>query len=302
MGYLVKNVLLECNIFSRSSLCDKKYRVCPEIIMKVIVLSDNIGSGEIRGEWGLSFYIEFNGRKYLLDTGGSDLFLNNAEKLGIDISDVDCAILSHAHYDHSLGMEAFFRVNSKAVFFVSPNAGENCYSGRCFLSRYIGLPKGVLSTYRERIKMPSGVAEIDKDVFVVPHSTDGLSKIGRRSHLYVRRGWRFLPDDFSHEQSLVFRTDRGLVIFNSCSHSGADVVMEEVGRAFPGESVVAYLGGLHLFRLNGSEVREIALRIRKSGISRVITGHCTGDNAFAVLKSCLGDAIDQFHCGMSVEL
>lgn len=270
--------------------------------MTVTVLSDNIGCGSLKGEWGLAFHIEFGGKRYLLDTGGSDLFLTNARQLGIDISEVDCAILSHAHYDHSKGMEAFFDVNTKADFFVSPNARENCYGGLGFLSRYIGLPKGVLSAYKDRIKMPEGISQIDENVFVVPHSTEGLSGIGRKSHLYVRRGWRYVPDDFSHEQSLVLREEDGLVIFNSCSHSGADVVMEEVGRAFPGEGVKAYLGGLHLFRMNDGEVREIADKIRKAGINKVITGHCTGDKAFAVLKSCLGDAIDQFHCGMVIEL
>ena len=270
--------------------------------MKITVLSDNIGCGALKGEWGLSFHIEFGGKKYLLDTGGSDLFLANAKELGIDISEVDCAVLSHAHYDHSLGMEAFFNANSKADFYVSPNAGENCYAGLWFLSRYIGMPRGVLSAFRDRIKTPSGVAGIDKDVFVVPHSTEGLSRIGRRSHMYIRRGWRCVADDFNHEQSLVFRTDNGLVIFNSCSHSGADIVMEEVGRAFPGENVKAYLGGLHLFRLGDGRVREIAARIQDTGLSRIITGHCTGDRAYAVLKSCLGDKIDRFHCGMVIEL
>lgn len=270
--------------------------------MKVQVLSDNIGCGAFKGEWGLSFHIEFNGKRYLLDTGGSELFIKNAGELGIDISNVDCAVLSHAHYDHSLGMEAFFRSNSKADFFVSPNARENCYGGYRFLSRYIGLPKGILSTYRGRIKSPSGVAEIDRDVFVVPHSTAGLSRIGRKAHLYVRRGLWYAPDDFSHEQSLVFRTEEGLVIFNSCSHSGADVVMDEVRRAFPGEPVKAYLGGLHLFRMNDDEVRAVAAKIREAGIRRVITGHCTGDSAYDVLKTCLGDAVDRFHCGMTIEL
>lgn len=266
------------------------------------MLSDNIGCGAFEGEWGLSFHIEFNGKRYLLDTGGSELFIKNAGELGIDISNVDCAVLSHAHYDHSLGMEAFFRSNSKADFFVSPNARENCYGGYRFLSRYIGLPKGILSAYRGRIKSPSGVAEIDRDVFVVPHSTAGLSRIGRKAHLYVRRGLWYAPDDFSHEQSLVFRTEEGLVIFNSCSHSGADVVMDEVRRAFPGEPVKAYLGGLHLFRMNDDEVRAVAAKIREAGIRRVITGHCTGDSAYDVLKTCLGDAVDRFHCGMTIEL
>lgn len=206
--------------------------------MKITVLSDNIGCGDLQGEWGLSFHIEFNGKT----------------------------------------------------------------AGLGFLSKYIGLPKGILSTYKDRIKMPFGIAEIDKDVFIVPHSTDGLSKLGRRNHLYVRHGWRYYPDDFSHEQSLVFRTHDGLVVFNSCSHSGADVVMEEVRKAFPEESVKAYLGGLHLFRMNESEVGEIADKIRKAGFNRVITGHCTGDKAYAILRSQLGETIEQFHCGMIIEL
>lgn len=270
--------------------------------MRITVLSDNVGFGELAGEWGLSFHIEFNGRSFLLDTGGSDLFLSNAVKLGIDISDVGCAILSHAHYDHSLGMAAFFRANSVADFYVSPNARENCYGSIGFPGRYIGLPKGILSGYRDRIKSPSGIAEIDRGVFVVPHSTAGLSKRGCKDHLYVRHGWLYFPDDFSHEQTLVMRDKDGLAIFNSCSHSGADVVMDEVRRAFPDEPVKAYLGGLHLFRMSDSQVRDVARKIQETGIGRVITGHCTGQRAFEVLKASLGDAVEQFHCGMTIDL
>ena len=271
--------------------------------MKITVISDNIGSGDLKGEWGLSFYIEYEGKRLLLDTGGSGLFLANAEKLGIDLSSVDAAILSHAHYDHSLGMEAFFGTNDKAVFFLSPAAKENCYAGWRFLSRYIGLPKGVLSEYASRIRQPEGIVEILPEVFIVPHSTPGLKRTGRAAHMYLKKGFlNYRVDDFSHEQSLVFRTGDGLVIFNSCSHSGADIVMDEVVRAFPGERVKAYLGGLHLFRMDESEVRDMARKIRDTGIRRVITGHCTGDMAFAVLKSCLGESMDQFHCGMVIDL
>lgn len=75
--------------------------------MKIKVLMDNISSGELAGEWGLSILIEYEGRKILLDTGASGAFAENAEKMGIDLAEVDFAVLSHAHYDHSDGMEAF---------------------------------------------------------------------------------------------------------------------------------------------------------------------------------------------------
>ncbi|MCQ2147334.1 MAG: MBL fold metallo-hydrolase, partial [Bacteroidales bacterium] len=182
--------------------------------MKVTVIVDNIPSGDLKGEWGLCFFIEYNGNKYLLDTGASDLFLSNAVGLGIDIKDVDCAILSHAHYDHTLGMDAFFRVNSKAKFHISANTSDNCYAKALFVKRYIGIEKGILEKYPKRLAYVSGVTEIDPGVWIVPHSTEGLAKVGRRNHMYVLVGSKLVPDDFSHEQSLVFRTESGLVVFN----------------------------------------------------------------------------------------
>lgn len=75
--------------------------------MKSTILVDNIANEGISGEWGFSAYIEHNGRKLLLDTGASNLFAENAEKLNISIEDVDMAVLSHGHYDHSTAWQSF---------------------------------------------------------------------------------------------------------------------------------------------------------------------------------------------------
>ena len=270
--------------------------------MEVTVLVDNIGKGSIQGEWGLSFHISYNGRNYLLDTGGSDRFLTNAIGLGINLSDVDDAVLSHAHYDHSLGMEIFFGVNSKADFYVSPHAAEDCYARALFSSRYIGLPKGVLEAFRERIVRPEGVCRIGDGVWIVPHSAPVPAKVARASYLYVKRNGKFIPDDFAHEQSLVFETDAGLVIFNSCSHSGPEAIVSEVRTALPGKEVCAYFGGLHLFRLGRRAVMRIADSLRDSGVARIYTGHCTGDMAFEILKSRLGDSVVQLYSGLQVSI
>ena len=53
--------------------------------MKVTVLVDNNDGNGLKGEWGLSFYIEYNGQVVLLDAGLSTLFAKNAEKLGVDL-------------------------------------------------------------------------------------------------------------------------------------------------------------------------------------------------------------------------
>lgn len=270
--------------------------------MRITVLTDNIGCGDLQGEWGLSLYIEYEGRRFLLDTGASDTFIANAGRLGIDLSEVDSVILSHAHYDHTLGLTAFFGINSKAPVYLSPNAGENCWSGPGSPKRYIGMPKGVISSSSDRFIRPEGVSEISPNVYIVPHSTEGLSRLGRRNHLYIRRGLRYVPDDFAHEQTLVFRTSKGLVLMNSCSHSGPDIIVNEVLKVFQNETIAAYVGGLHLFRLSDSEVEAVSERMASCGIDRIYTGHCTGQTAYDILRQRFGDRIELFHCGMQIEI
>ena len=80
------------------------------------VLVDNVGTETLGGEWGLSVYIQTGEKTILLDAGGSELFARNAEKLGLSIADVDYAVLSHAHYDHSLGVAEGFRVGYTMEF------------------------------------------------------------------------------------------------------------------------------------------------------------------------------------------
>ena len=269
-------------------------------VMQVTVLVDNAGNDSLLSEWGLSFHISYKGRSYLLDTGGSSAFLQNALHLGIDIADVDAAVLSHAHYDHAGGMEAFFGANSRAVFHVSASAAANCWSGSLFSRHYIGIPYGVLEKFADRIVRHDGLRPIADGVWIVPHASAVPASVARASHLWTRRGLRFIPDDFSHEQSLVFELPDGLVVFNSCSHSGADVIVSEVKSALPGREILEYWGGLHLFRLGAAEVNDIAARLSAAGIGCIYTGHCTGDEAFEILKSRLGDRVVRFCTGTSL--
>ena len=105
--------------------------------MKATVIIDNIENDGIPGEWGLSIYIEHNDKVILLDTGKSELFADNANKLGLDLSKVDYAFISHAHYDHSNGMPLFFEKNKKAQFYLRESTGENCYKKVLFAKKYI---------------------------------------------------------------------------------------------------------------------------------------------------------------------
>lgn len=270
--------------------------------MKITSVIDNKAPGGLSCEWGLCVHIEFEGKKYLLDTGSSDKYLKNLEPLGIRLEDVDMAVLSHAHFDHSGGYTSFFEKNSKAKLYVRSSCAENCYSKHGWLKVYIGLPKGMLHTYRERIVPVEGDYQLAENVWLIPHKMENPEELGRQVHMYVKVNHRFKPDGFRHEQSLVFRTSQGLVVFNSCSHGGADNIVKEVLDTFPGENIYAIIGGFHLKGRSQADVRAFAERLKECRVEHIYTGHCTGDKAFAILKEMLGDKVHDFATGTVLEI
>ncbi len=270
--------------------------------MKIKILTDNKAADGFKGEWGLSVYIEQDGKKMLLDTGASPLFAKNAVKCGVDLKSVDLAFLSHAHYDHSNGFGEFFRTNKRAPLYLSGNCKENCYGKRWIFSKYIGIKKGYMKTYTDRLVYTDGLTEIEKDVFLVPHGEGDFSEYGRKNGLFQKKGHKWSCDGFDHEQSLVIKAEKGLVIFNSCCHTGADNIIKEVSEAFRGEKILALIGGFHLYKSSDEDVLELAEEIEKTGIEKVYTGHCTGDRAFAILKNRLGDKAQELFAGMEIEL
>lgn len=271
------------------------------IKMKATVLVDNIEANDIPGEWGLCLFIEHNGKKILLDTGASDLFLNNAERLGISPEDADYAVLSHAHFDHSDGLEAFFKINRHAKCYIQKDTAENCYFKMGFIKKYIGLPKGILEKYSGRFQRVGSKERLDEGIWLVPHTTPGLKKIGAKERMYRKTADGWLPDDFSHEQSLVLETEKGLVIFNCCSHGGAVNIIREIQNAFPGKKVYALIGGFHIFRKRESEIRNLAGRLGETGIEYICTGHCSGKRGFSILHDELGERVHQLKTGLVME-
>lgn len=139
-------------------------------------------------------------------------------------------------------------------------------------------------------------------VYLIAHKTSGLEQTGKNANMYVKNNRKWRPDSFEHEQSLVFDTDKGLVIFNSCSHGGADNIINEISSTFPDRKILALIGGFHLYKTQEKEVRAFAQRIKDTGIEHIITGHCTGETAFGILKEELSDKVEQLYTGMTIEI
>ena len=278
--------------------------------MLIKVLVENTDSDICKGEHGLSLYVEYNDKKYLIDSGASSLFAENADKMGVPLDQVDMAFLSHAHYDHSSGYPEFFKRNHKAKVILQESAKNKYYykiAGP--LKKYIGIPEGMLDEYKDRFVYINGQKKIDEGIHIVPHSSEGILERAKHTHMCVNINDKTTYDDFSHEQTIVFEEADGLVCFNSCSHAGVDTIIEEVKKAFPGRKIKAYIGGFHLMSMSGAgstsysqeEIHAVSRKLLESSDAIFYSGHCTGTVAFEWLKKILNNRLEAIASGQVIQ-
>lgn len=277
--------------------------------MKIIALIENQSKDELLKEHGLCVFIEYNGISYLLDSGGSDKFIKNAKKLGVSIETIEIAVLSHEHCDHSGGYASFFKQNTRANVYVRGCGDTPYYYKVGPFHFYVGMPNNMMHEYPDRFVNVEGTCQLNEGVWLVPHHTLGLENIGKRSHMYQKTEKGYQPDNFSHEQSLVFETEKGLIVFNSCSHGGICNIVREVKEELHGKSVYAVIGGFHLMGKIGTyscayskeEVIRIVKELEELGVQQIYTGHCTGKPAFQIMKETAKCKVDYFSTGTTLE-
>lgn len=270
--------------------------------MNITVLMDNEAQNDLACEWGLSLLFDFEGTSLLLDAGATDAFAHNAQALGADLATVDAAVLSHAHFDHSGGMETFLRKNTTAPLFLAASAAANCWSDSKGPLNYIGVAPALFANHEHRLVRVSEKTQVAPGIWVLPHMTPDLEKEGAAQGMYVKQGEEFETDDFAHEVTLVFEQPNDVVACSGCSHAGAAAILGEVQQAFPGKPVSALVGGLHLYDRTPEEVAAFAQTLRQAGVEHVITGHCTGD-AWELLTDELGpDHVSHLQSGATFTL
>lgn len=282
--------------------------------MKITALVENCAPKHLEAEHGLSLFIEYRRRRYLLDTGANGAFLRNALKLGVALENVDAVIISHNHYDHVGGLDDFFSVNPKAKVFIRKEARDGRYYAQDGDSaRYIGQREGIFKEYPDRFQFVEGKVLLDPGVWLVPDGEEDPRYSGHSKNLLEELDGKLVPDRYLHEQSLVMENGDALVLFNSCSHRGIANIAANTLREFPGKRITHVFGGFHMMQTgkeNGTHlmnctpeyVKSVCDRLAELGVEQIYTGHCTGLAAFEELKKHLGDRLRYFQTGDTAEL
>lgn len=257
--------------------------------MKIWTLMENTACREgFACEHGLSLYIETGNHKILFDAGQSAAFADNAEKMGVDLSGVDFAVLSHGHYDHSGGLTRFLEENRRAKVYVSKFAPEPHYHGP---ERYIGIDPALLASGR--------LALVDGDLPLAPGITlHGCAKAERpidSGGLQVLENGELKPEDFRHEQYLLVEENGKRILFSGCSHRG----ILNIAAQFQPDVLV---GGFHFMNVTEEKRLRMAAEQLMRYPTMYYTGHCTGEGQYAFLKGIMGARLERVSAGMVLVL
>ena len=263
--------------------------------MRIVALMENTTCREdLSCEHGLSLYIETGNKRILFDAGQSDTFAENAQKLGVDLTKVDIAVLSHGHYDHGGGFARFLELNQTAPVYLQREAFAPHYNA---VQKYIGLDIGLQQSGR--------LIFADEDVQLAPGIVLYVSKSRAPQYpvesygLSVLESGTLYPDVFNHEQYLLIEENGKRICISGCSHKGILNIMEW----FRPDILV---GGFHFMKLNpdgdGAAALENAAQELLRYNATYYTGHCTGEAQFVFLKERMGEHLHSLSTGTVMEL
>jgi 7,8-dihydropterin-6-yl-methyl-4-(beta-D-ribofuranosyl)aminobenzene 5'-phosphate synthase len=263
--------------------------------MKVTTLMENTACAErYAAEHGLSLFIETKKINILFDSGSSEAFGDNAEKLGVDLGTADIAILSHGHYDHSGGLLRFLQRNKKAPVYVQKDAFEEHFN---IEGKDIGVDPALRNS--DRIVLMDGKRQLAEGVTLFTCNGEKRIRPLETNGMTVKRDGVLLPEDFRHEQYLLVEEDGRRYLFSGCSHKG----IINITNWFRPDVL---FGGFHFMGVSLDEAGQAFLSEAADtlcGFDTVYyTGHCTGVAQYKFLKQKMGDRLHYISSGSVVEV
>ncbi len=260
--------------------------------VKITVLNDNRPGRKLLAEHGLSYLVEADGKRILLDTGASDVFLKNAAALGIDLEHLDAVVLSHGHWDHGDGLK-----HLKGLPLI---AHPDCFKKRYHKNRnrhYVGL-----ALNKAQVQQRFSVQLSRKPVWI-SEKIVFLGEIPKTNNFEAQNtafedengADDFIPDD----SGLAIQTARGLVVLSGCAHAGICNTLAHAQNLTGENKIWAVMGGFHLKKSDALTTNTVYY-IKQLHIGHVIPTHCTELPALARFFDAFGST--QVATGDCVEL
>ena len=239
-----------------------------------------------------------NSCSILFDTGISfEGVIVNAERMGLDLSEIDYVVLSHGHYDHFGGLQATVRAINKT------NLGIITHEDM-FKPRGTANPHGAIRKHPEcptptqlypariiNTKQPYLIA--DGCVCVtgeIPRKTT-FEKGFPQNRLLIGDKWQPDPWVLDDRALVINIKNKGLVVISGCAHAGIINTIRYAQQITGLTSVYAVIGGFHLAgKEYETRIEPTVEELRQIKPKLIIPCHCTGWRANHALAKEFPDA------------
>ena len=240
--------------------------------MKISILTNNRSIDNFEAEHGLSIHIQSETYNILFDVGYTDVFLTNANKLGIDLNEVDYIVLSHGHYDHTGGLRFIKSLDSLKSIFIHKDAFKEKYAKEKTV-RFNGIPykESELDLTKKHLVKIQGFSKINDNFYLLSN----ISHNNKNEKYYVDGKL----DDFHDETILILEENNQLSLFMGCSHFGVVNGVLEVKKHFQNKKIKNLFAGMHLSSKTEKEILEVGEKLFSMGVEKIYPLHCTGDFA-----------------------
>jgi 7,8-dihydropterin-6-yl-methyl-4-(beta-D-ribofuranosyl)aminobenzene 5'-phosphate synthase len=254
--------------------------------MRTTILVDNTAlfDSPLIAEHGFSLFLEADGRRVLFDTGASGAFLGNAQRLGIDLLDLDCIVLSHGHSDHTGGLYHLLRLFLGAIeegtVYRLPRliAHPHCFYRRS--KRPVPEAGPLLTAGDVQRVLPVDLTEaplrLSPNLFFlaeVPRTVPFEAFDPGKRRIVMPDGTEH-ADRLLDDTALAYRSRDGLVIMTGCAHAGICNTVEHARRVCGEERIADIIGGLHL-RGPGPQLERTCDYLRGLELAGLHACHCT---------------------------
>jgi 7,8-dihydropterin-6-yl-methyl-4-(beta-D-ribofuranosyl)aminobenzene 5'-phosphate synthase len=256
---------------------------------QITVLYDAFGkTSTMTKDWGFSALIEYGGKRILFDTGNNaDIFAHNVDAKGIDLKQLDFAVISHRHGDHTSGLNHLLKANP-GVKIYAPQENFGVFGA--------ALPG---TFYKRNESLPSDMRYFDGKApetlrFGSPWPEGNFTWVSKTTEIapgfyLILLNGTWGVDLEVKEISLAIDTPDGIVLIVGCSHPTIEKIVEAT-KSTINKPIHLVLGGTHLLPAKDDQISTIAVSLRDNWhVEYLAPLHCTGEPAFAILKEAFGD-------------
>ena len=288
--------------------------------LRVTTLAENLVQiSGLQGQWGLSFLLELvdargRRRKVIFDTGNDRApLMHNIGRLNVDLSDVDCVVLSHGHGDHTVATVEIVKAAGGVKVYAHPHVFQpRFYEDRLGRRTRGGVPEGegiaeiegaggeVVLTAEPREIVPGlwttgQIQRVTAFERVSPPSSGG-------KRIIVVDGEE-VEDRILDDQALWTEVEGvGPFVITGCAHAGPVNTLLQAERLGGFNKVHGLIGGTHLVGRSDAYLEQTLRALRGFGLKLLSPCHCTGFKATTRLWRAFPEAFVLNFCGRVIEV